>query len=205
MDNLPTTIPRVRLTPQRQYLGRWREYLRWPDGLELMIRPIDPADAPALREGFAKLEPEEVRLRFLHPMTELTEAYARELCELDPELAFALVVAEPGTVGTAAIGGVARLAFDRARQRAEFAIIVGHQIGGRGIGRLMMQRLIECARKRGMQAIYGDVLIENLAMTRLAHGLGFRNVSIGEPGLVRVWKDLREPVMAQPRDLASAA
>lgn len=193
------------MTPQRQYLGRWRERLSWSDGLELLIRPIAPADAQPLREGFAKLEPEEVRLRFLHPMTELTEAYARELCELDPELAFALVVAEPGEPGTAAIGGVARLAFDRNRQRAEFAIIVGHPIGGRGLGRLLMQRLIECARKRGMRAIFGDVLIENLAMTRLAQGLGFRTVSIGEPGLIRVWKDLREPSLDVPSDMTETA
>ncbi|AVP97105.1 N-acetyltransferase [Ahniella affigens] len=191
MDSHPNRPATIRQTPKRHYLGRWREQLRWADGLELLIRPIEVIDAGPLREGFSKLEPEEVRLRFLHPMTELTEAYARELCDLDPALAFALVATEPGEPGSAAIGGVARLAFDLAKKRAEFAIIVGHQIGGRGIGRLMMQRLIECARKRGMHAIFGDVLIENLPMTRLAHALGFRTQSIGEPGLIRVWKDLR--------------
>lgn len=202
MDTLPTSALTVRQTPKRKYLGRWREQLCWADGLELLIRPIQAIDAGPLREGFSKLEPEEVRLRFLHPMTELTEAYARELCDLDNNLAFALVVTEPGEPGIAAIGGVARLAFDLASRRAEFAIIVGHQIGGRGIGRLLMQRLIECARKRGMNAIFGDVLIENLPMTRLAHSLGFRTQSIGEPGLVRVWKDLRVP-QSEPEDAAS--
>lgn len=161
-----------------------------PDGRELLLRQIVPADAVPLQEGFAKLEPEEVRLRFLHPMTELTDAYARELCTLDPARAFALVITEPGIPGEAAIGGVGRLAFDRETGLAEFAIIVGHALAGQGLGRHLLKRLIDFSRRRGLREIAGDVLLDNIAMLRLAQSLGFEQHSIGEPGLTRVAKQL---------------
>ena len=33
----------------------------------MLLRPIETGDADALRIGFSKLTPEEVRMRFLHP------------------------------------------------------------------------------------------------------------------------------------------
>ena len=161
------------------------------DGRSLVLRPIQPDDAPALQRACAKLEPEEVRLRFLHPMSELTDAYARELCTLDPARAFALVIAEPGTPGIAEIGAVARLAFEEPGGNADFAIIVGHPLAGNGLGKHLLRRLIDWARRRGLQALQGDVLNDNMAMLHLAHRLGFVQQSMGEPGLLRISRSLQ--------------
>lgn len=174
----------------RQRLGAWRERLILDDGREFFLRPIEPADAGPLRAGFAKLEPEEVRLRFLHPMTELTEAYARELCTLDPTQAFALILAETLPPGQAQIGAVVRMAINHELKAAEFAIIVGRPLAGFGLGKHLLRRLVDYCRRRGLRAIFGDVLIENSVMLNLADRLGFRHVAAEEPGQVRVWKDL---------------
>ena len=176
----------------RQRTGAWCESLNLADGRVLTLRPIHPDDTPALQRGFAKLEPEEVRLRFLHPMTELTDAYARELCTLDPKRAFALVIAEPGPPGTAEIGAVARLAFEQPGGNADFAIIVGHPLAGNGLGRHLLRRLIDWARRRGLQSLQGDVLNDNMAMLHLANRLGFTQQSMGEPGLVRISRSLQD-------------
>lgn len=175
----------------RRRTGPWRESLKLADGRELVLRPIDPADAPALQQAFAKLEPEEVRLRFLHPLTELTDAYARELCTLDPSHAFALVIAEPGVPGQAAIGAVARLAFEPPDRNADFAIIVGHPLAGNGLGRHLLRRLIDWATRRKLWSLQGDVLNENQVMLHLAQKLGFTTHSMGEPGVVRIIRPLR--------------
>lgn len=176
---------------RRERLGPWRERLWLSNGRELLMRPIEPLDADALRRSFALLTPEEVRLRFLHPITEMTPAFARQLCELDPDTGFALAVTEPGPVGQSLIGAVARLALDPQHRDAEFAIIVGHEIAGLGLGVFLMRRLIEYGRRRGLDEIWGDVRIENSAMLAVCDELGFRRSHHpDELGIVRVRKTL---------------
>ena len=79
-----------RRTPPREPMQReplpqrWHERLRLSDGRELMVRPILPVDAEPLRVGFALLTPEEVRLRFLHPLKELSPDLLHRLTHLEP-------------------------------------------------------------------------------------------------------------------------
>src|SRR5687768_13742276 len=121
---------------------RWCERLRLDDGRELLLRPIDPLDAEPLRAGFALLTPEEVRLRFLHPLKELTPELAQRLTQLVPKRDFALVAAEPLPPGEALVGAVARASINEDGRRAEFAILVSRFLAGQGLGALMMRQLI---------------------------------------------------------------
>ncbi|MBM3521865.1 MAG: GNAT family N-acetyltransferase, partial [Alphaproteobacteria bacterium] len=57
--------------------------------------------------------------------------------------------------------------------RAEFAVIVRSDLKGRGLGRLLMDRIITHARGRGVGEIVGDILRENTGMLALARDLGF--------------------------------
>lgn len=177
---------------RRERIGAWRERLWLANGREVLMRPIEPIDAEPLRRSFARLTPEEVRLRFLHPITEMTPAFARQLCELDRRSGFALVVTEPLPAGEALVGAVARLAIDPERREAEFAIIVGREIGGLGLGIFLMKRLIDYARRRRLDVLWGDVREENSAMLAVCDELGFkRSHHPDELGIVRVSKRLR--------------
>ncbi len=178
----------------RRRVGLWQEMLSLPNGRELLLRPISPLDVEPLRAGFSTLSPEEVRMRFMHPITELTPEYARQLCELDNEREFALVASEPLPAGEALIGAVARLSFDRATGLAEFALLVGRPLTGMGLGYYMMRKLIQFARRRKLRAVFGDVMNENANMLMLADQLGFRRRPLlEEPGVTRVWLDLGNP------------
>src|SRR5690606_22350751 len=84
-----------RRVQRRRMPQPWTEELLLDDRRQVVVRPIDPADAEPLRYGFSLLSQEEVRMRFLHPMSELTPALARQLTHLDGRRDFALVVAEP--------------------------------------------------------------------------------------------------------------
>lgn len=180
---------RVRATPLPE---RWTQRLELSDGRILTLRPIEPADAEPIRQTFPLLSPEEVRLRFLHPIKELKGDLLKRLTQIDPRSQFALVVAEPLPPGQALIGAVARLAIDEGTLRAEFAILVSRFLAGQGLGTLLMKQLIRWARLKRLDEIYGDVLDENDAMLGLADSLGFRRESIpDEPGLVRVRLDVR--------------
>ncbi len=177
---------------RRERIGTWRERLWLPNAREVLMRPIEAVDAEPLRRSFARLSPEEVRLRFLHPITEMTAGFARQLCELDRQTGFALVVTEPLPAGEALIGAVARLAIGPEHRDAEFAIIVGREIGGLGLGIFLMKRLIDYARRRRLDVLWGDVREENSAMLAVCDELGFkRSHHPDELGIVRVSKRLR--------------
>ena len=178
---------------ERLPLGRpWCEALRLRDGRQLIARPILPGDADTLRRSFGDLTPEEIRFRFLRPITELTPTYARELSVVDRARAFALVVVEALPPETARIGAVARAVIDKRGRDAEFAIIVGREIGGFGLGAYLLKRIAEWSRKKGMDTLYGDVMVENQRMLRLARRSDFRfRMHPDDPQIVRIWRALR--------------
>jgi acetyltransferase len=163
------------------------ELVRIRDGRTLLLRDIHPDDVEALRRGFAELTPEEIRLRFLHPLTDLPPLMAKEFCNIDTAHAVALVLIDPANSAEPTIRAVARAYIDPATLVAEFALIVQHSLAGQGLGTMLMQRLIEACRKRGSTEMWGDVFSENGAMLELCDHLGFTRHSVyHDPGIVRV-------------------
>jgi RimJ/RimL family protein N-acetyltransferase len=188
-------VPARPLSPpiQRQPLSDpWTERLVMGDGRQLLLRPICPADAEPLRQGFSLLHPEEVRMRFMYTMKELSPEMAQRLSTLDSRRDFALVAAEPLPPGEALITSVVRASIDEGSRSAEFAILVSHYVAGQGLGQLLMKRIIRWARLKRLDEIYGDVLEDNTAMLKLAESLGFtREHRLPDPGVVRVRLVLR--------------
>ena len=183
----------------RPYPKELEETLRLDDGRELLLRPVLPEDEPAFQRAMAKLTPEEIRLRFFTPIKALTHMQTARLTQIDYDREMALVLAEPTIPGRAEVFGVARLTADPDNERAEYAIIVRHDVTGKGLGSLLMRRLIDYARKRGIGEIFGDVLRENAPMLQLCQKLGFTQHRLEEdPGVVRVVLDLREDGGSRP-------
>ena len=176
----------------RPYPKDLEETVRLGDGRELWLRPIRPEDEPALRASFAKLTPEETRLRFLAPMKTLSHALAARFTQLDYDREMALILTDRGIPGTTDIYGVVRMSADPDNERAEYAVIVRHDMTGLGLGVLLMRRIIDYARARGIHEIWGDVLYENRRMRKLCKDLGFtERREPDEPGVARVALDLR--------------
>ena len=175
----------------RNRLPPWHELLHLSNGREVLIRPIRPDDALPLRAGFPLLQPDEIRQRFLHAVTELTPEMAQRLTHPDPRTEFAIVAAEPLPPGEALVGAVARAAIIDGTRDAEFAILVSRYIAGMGLGRHLMRRLVRWAKGKKLERIHGDVLEHNQPMLALAQSLDFRREGSDAPGLVRVVLDLK--------------
>jgi acetyltransferase len=154
----------------------------------LLLRPIRAEDEPLLQRSFDRLSPEEVRMRFLYPMGSMSHDLAARLTQLDYDREVALVLADPAPAGHAMIHAVVRASFELASCVAEFAIVIQRDYARRGLGRFLMERIIEHCRAAGMREIVGLVLPENKAMLALAEKLGFRRSRDEE--LVRVSLDL---------------
>ena len=87
--------------------------------------------------------------------------------------------------------GVARYAADPDREQAEFAIAVRSDWKGRGLGWLLMTRLIAIARQRGIGGFVGEVLRENEPMLQMCREFGFVIApEPGDPAVLRVSKRL---------------
>jgi acetyltransferase len=152
--------------------------------VELMIRPIVPEDEPSLHESFTHLTPREIYQRFFTPLKSMTHMMAARFTQLDYDRDMALVLTEPGIAGKTPIYGVVRLAADPDKERAEFAIIVGNIMSGKGLGMAMMQRIINYARHAGIKEVYGDVLRDNEAMLGLCTKLGFSRSAVPDDSTI---------------------
>lgn len=156
------------------------------DGRELRLRGIEPGDVDALKRQFSRLSPEDIRRRFLHSMSELPESMAQRLCRIDPDVETAFVLMDE-TVKPAEMRGVARIFVDKAANSAEFSVLVEHDWARVGLGALLMQRLVEDCRRRGLSEIWGYVLLENRPMLHLCKDLGFtRRLIPDEPGTAQI-------------------
>jgi acetyltransferase len=161
---------------------------------ELLLRAIHADDVAALQRGFDHLSPEEVRMRFLHPLTDLPDPIARRLCDLDARTGVAFILIDPPPAHAPEIHAVARAYIDPATLAAEFALIVQQRYSGQGFGKLLLRRVIDACRERGATELWGDVFIDNGPMLALCEQLGFKRRSLEhEPGVVRVTLDLATP------------
>jgi acetyltransferase len=157
----------------RLYPKELEEEIKLTGGRTLLLRPIRPEDEPMLIAAFHKLSPENVRLRFFAPVKELTHETAAGLTQIDYDREMALVLADRDRPGAAEVYAVARFSTDPDQETAEFALTVRDDVTGRGFGPLLMRRLIDYARERGIGEIFGHVLRENGAMLAICRSLGF--------------------------------
>jgi len=171
----------------RPYPKELEETIPLGDGRTLLLRPILPEDEPSLQKGFAKLTPEQIRLRFFVPMKTLSHVTAARFTQIDYDREMALVLTEKGIPGKTEIYGVVRIIADPDNERAEYAIVVRHDVTAMGLGILLMRRIIDYARGRGIGEIYGEVLRENKTMLKLCSVFGFSKVFVpDEPEIVKV-------------------
>jgi acetyltransferase len=171
----------------RPYPKELEERLSLGDGRTLLLRPIRPEDEPSLQAIFATLTPEEIRLRFLVPMKTLSHVMGARFTQIDYDREMVLVLTETDGSGTARILAFVQINADPDNERAEYAILVHHDMTGMGLGVYLMRKIIDLARQRGLREIYGDVLAENTTMLKLCKKLGFKQSrDIENHGLVRV-------------------
>ncbi len=156
------------------------------DGTRVALRPILPEDEPLLHDLAAHMTPEDLRLRFFVPVHGLSHELAARLTQIDYDREMALVAMHDGTVL-----GIARYFADPDRLTAEFAVAVRSDWHGRGVGYLLLNRLIEIAAAAGIGELIGEVLRENRTMLAMCRELGFHLVAdSADPSLVRAVRRL---------------
>jgi acetyltransferase len=141
------------------------------DGREIRLRPIRPEDAPNLQRLFHALTPEDRRRRLFSSMSELPDELAARLTQIDYDREMVLVALDPDDPEE--LWGGARIAADADNRRAEYSVTIRSDKQGLGLGRICFERVLDYAKARGIEEVWGTVLAENEGMLGLAERLGF--------------------------------
>ena len=140
------------------------------DGSRVLIRPVRPADAGLLADGFTRLSAESRRMRFLTAKDQLRPAELRYLTDVDHHDHEAIGALDAAS-GQGA--GIARYIRDPADPRtAEIAVTIADGWQGRGLGTELVSRLAGHARREGVQRFVALTAGGNLAMGALLRRMG---------------------------------
>jgi GNAT superfamily N-acetyltransferase len=142
---------------------------RLPDGTDVLVRPVRMTDEEALQRLFYELSDESTYRRFMahkraHPHEEM-----QKLVDTDYDQNMGLVVCEPER---GEIIAMARYDVDPATRLAEIAFVVHDNWQRRGLGTLLLRRMGEIARTRGLVGFQADVLASNKPMLMVFHRSG---------------------------------
>ena len=132
------------------------------------IRPIQPTDEPLVQELFYRSSDQTRYMRYMAPMKALPHKQAQGLVSVDFSSSLALVVvAYEGE--REVIIGVAQYFCDEDKKYADCSFMVRDDYQGMGIGQMLLKRLIEIARERGVVGFTADVLMQNSRMLHVFH------------------------------------
>lgn len=162
-----------------------------PDGTELVVRGLDPRDGDALREFHQGLSAETVYYRFFCARGPLTDAEVAYFTRVDQRSRVALGVFAAGEL--VAVGRYDRVP---GTSDAEVACVVTDAWQHRGVGTVLLARLVQVARRSGVRRFVAETLLSNTRMLRLlsevapmrtdAAGAGLAHVLVDLPGAGRV-------------------
>ncbi|WP_159914657.1 bifunctional acetate--CoA ligase family protein/GNAT family N-acetyltransferase [Pantoea sp. 18069] len=141
-------------------------------GQELLLRPIRPEDGERLKDFYAAAAPADMRLRFFLMRREVPHSELARYSQIDydREMTF---IALAGQTMVAEVRAVC----DPDNFRAEFAIQVASDWQGKGLGRRLLDKLIDYLRERGTAEIVGQCLPENRGVAALVRHAGFEVVA----------------------------
>jgi acetyltransferase len=95
-------------------------------------------------------------------------------CFVDYDREMALVAEHTDSDGRSEILGIARMIREHTGNSAEVAFVVADKFQRKGLGRYLMDQMIEIARKEGLSSIYGVLLFDNAEMRKLFEKVGFK-------------------------------
>jgi acetyltransferase len=170
----------------------------WPllHAHSLTVRALEPEHADLeVRFGLA-LSPQSRYERFLGGGVKLTPELLARLVNVDFSRDAALI-ATVAFGGSETPVGVGRYARTDGGDTAEVAVTIADAWQGCGLGRLLLERVVDAARRNGVRRLTGDVLAANARMLALARRFDFRIESHPEGAtLRRIVKDLDDELTA---------
>lgn len=179
---------RLAIRPYPQELEEKIEFA----GKPMLLRPIRPEDEPQHRDLFNNLASDDIRFRFFGSLREPSHADLARFTQIDYDRDMAFIATRSDTAGRPETLGVVRALADPDNECAEFSIVVRSDLKSRGLGSVLLNKIIAYCRERGTVALVGQILPHNQPMLALARDFGFSRTARSGPGVVEVSLLLQE-------------
>ncbi|MBT8466419.1 MAG: GNAT family N-acetyltransferase, partial [Deltaproteobacteria bacterium] len=155
-----------------RYDGSYEESVHLADGQRIKLRLMRPSDKEMLREGFEHLSADSRYARFMTPKSRLTDAELDYLTKVDGVNHFAMGAIRRRLLSTdEGIGSARFVRLPAQPDTAEPAVTVLDEFQGKGLGSILLQRLIEAAWERDVRWFVSELLAENKASKRMIESL----------------------------------
>lgn len=142
------------------------------NGTHILIRPLAPHDRDREFNFIKKLSPESRHFRFLGSMNEPSTALLDQLMDIDSKqrMAYVALAHQDGELIEI---GVSRYAALEEEGQCECAVAVADEWQHLGMGQLLMQHLLDAARRNGFVQMISIDSASNTHMHQLTKQLGF--------------------------------
>ena len=151
------------------------EGLTLRDGSKVIVRALEPGDRPLVQAVFDRMGEEARYRRFLGFKKQLSARDLETLTAIDHHAHEALVALDAET-GEAV--GVARMIQETGRpDTAEASVSVADDWQGRGLGGMLLDRLVTRAREEGVRRFTAVLLTRNLSMLHLFEHRGAARIA----------------------------
>jgi RimJ/RimL family protein N-acetyltransferase len=144
------------------------------DGSKVLIRQVQPTDAPLLADGFARLSDKSRRMRFLARKDQLSAAELRYFTDVDHHNHEALAALDHADGRGVGIARYVRDAEDP--HAAEIAVAIVDDWQGRGLGTELLARLSGRARSEGIRRFTALTADDNIAVAGLLRNMSAKLV-----------------------------
>ncbi len=162
-------------------------------GVRVTVRPLHADDLAGYREFVERIDRRDLRLRFGGDVDALQRLALPRLVEARDDVTLIATVATDGSGFEIAGDARARIDPHPCGDSAEFGIVVRSDLQRLGLGRALLEKLIEGCWSRGVEVLYGLVAPSNFGMLALARALGFDVEHVPGGTTVVVSIDLQTP------------
>jgi len=155
-----------------RYDESYEETVNLSDGERVHIRLMRPSDKQMLLDGFEQLSPDSRYARFMAPKSTLNERELRYLTEVDGIDHFAIGAIRRHLVSKdEGVGSARFVRLSDEPDTADAAVTILDDFQGKGLGSIMLQRLIEAAWEREVRWFRTELLASNSASRRMFESL----------------------------------
>jgi len=164
LDQVPPRVP---------YPWEEAKTERLPGGEQVLVRPVRITDEETLQSMFYRLSDESTYRRFMAFKRVHSHEEIQQLVDLDFEHNMAMLLCRMEQDREEIIG-MARYDVDPATRLGDIAFVVCDEWQGKGGGTLLLRRMSEIARARGLAGFTADVLTTNTPMMNVFHHSGLK-------------------------------
>ncbi len=149
------------------------EETRKIDGQTVAIRPSKPVDERRIQEHFYNMDTDDIVSRFFHEKHSFVRDDLEDLLEVD-YIKNLTIVAVVGEFGFGKVVAVGEYLLNPANNMAEVAFSVNKEYQGKGLGKIVINKLAEAARENGIAGFFAYTSTGNKGMIRLFKSLPYK-------------------------------